>query len=323
MCVCAIEVVFPRTHGEVETEFPETVAGRILVEGIHLGHVVRIEQQITFDAQVIQGGETGGNDAERLAFGEDGVPDEAGVFALAEDLIAALAGVAGSRNRHRTAEQRRRHMMKIFEVANAGNVFGEKIDRHRALQRQIVQIIVDDHCGIAANHVLCQRLMARAAAVHHHPRVRSHAIQDAILDEMPGLVQHAGIGGLSRINLGDVAGGRIVQHGAGMRPDEMQLFQARDIHQTRFGADGHVILGHIFRIGPRRTHAIPILELGSECPMSIGQNRGTPAKCHKTLQSESMYQRHRPSAPVYSGALPGVVGVPSSKGASHSTAASR
>src|ERR1700688_3172324 len=105
-----------------------------------------------------------------------------------------------------------------------------------------------------------------------------------------------------------------------MRPDEMQLFQARHVHQTRFGADGHVILGHIFRVGPRRTHAIPILELRSECPMPIGQNRGTPAKCHKSLQSESM---SAPSAPVYSGAVPGVVGEPSSKGASHSTAAFR
>src|ERR1700694_4788496 len=104
MGVCAIEIVFPRTDGEVEAEFPETVAGRILVEGIHLGHVVRIEQQRAFDPQVIQGGETGRNDAERLAFGEDGVPDEAGVFALAEDLIAALAGIAGSRDRHWTAE---------------------------------------------------------------------------------------------------------------------------------------------------------------------------------------------------------------------------
>ncbi len=181
--------------------------------------------------------------------------------------------------------------MKIFEIANTGNMFREEIDRHRALQRQIVQIIVDDHCGIAADHVFGQGFMARAAAVHHHPRVRPHAIQDAVFDEMSRLVQHAAVGGFSRINLGDVAGGRIIQYGGGMRPDEIQLFQARHIHQTRFGADGHVILGHIFRIGPRRAHAIPILELRSECPMPIGQDRGTPAKCHKCLQSYSMYGR--------------------------------
>ena len=144
-----------------------------------------------------------------------------GILALAEDLVAALAGVAGARDRDRAAEQRGRHVVKILEVANAGHVLGEKIDRDRALQRQIVQVVVDDHRRIAADDVLRQGFMSRAAAVHHHPGVRAGAVQDAVLDEMAGVVQHAGIGGFAGIDLGDVAGGRVIQDGGGMRPDQV------------------------------------------------------------------------------------------------------
>src|ERR1700721_2944507 len=112
----AVEVVLSRADGEVESEFPETVAGRILVERIHLGHVLGIEQQRAFDSEVIESRETGGDDAERLALAEYGVPDEAGILALAEELIAALAGVAGARDGDRPAEQSRRHVMEILQV---------------------------------------------------------------------------------------------------------------------------------------------------------------------------------------------------------------
>ena len=104
---------------------------------------------------------------------EDGVPDESGVLALAEDLIAALAGVAGARDRHGAAEQGRRHVMKVLEVANTRDMLGEKIDGHGSLQRQIVQIIVDDHGGVAADDVLRQGFVPGAAAVHHHPGIGS------------------------------------------------------------------------------------------------------------------------------------------------------
>ena len=40
----AMEVVLSRTDGEVEPEFPEAVARRVFVEGIHLRHVVGIKQ---------------------------------------------------------------------------------------------------------------------------------------------------------------------------------------------------------------------------------------------------------------------------------------
>jgi hypothetical protein len=223
MGVRAVEVVLSRADGEIEPEFPETVAGRIFIEGIHLGHVVGIEQQRAFDSEVIQSRETSGDDAEGLALAQDGVPDQTGVLALAEDFVAAFAGVAGARNRDSAAEQGRRHMMEVLQVANPRDMLGEKIDGHRSLQRQVMQIIVDDHGRVASDHVLRQGLMAGAAAVHHHPGIGSHAIEDAVFDEMAGLVQHAGIGRFPRIDLGHIARRRIVQHGGGMRPDQVQL----------------------------------------------------------------------------------------------------
>ena len=41
-----------------------------------------------------------------------------------------------------------------------------------------------------------------------------------------GVVQHAGIDGLARVDLGDVAGRRIIEDRRGMRPDQVQLLQA-------------------------------------------------------------------------------------------------
>jgi hypothetical protein len=67
--------------------------------------------------------------------------------------------------------------------------------------------------------------MSGAAAVHHHPGIRAHAVQDAIFDEMAGLVQHAGIGRFAGIDLGDVARGRVIQHGEACGPTRCNFFR--------------------------------------------------------------------------------------------------
>lgn len=60
-------------------------------------------------------------------------------------------------------------MMEIFEVADAGDIFGEIIDRDRPLQRQVMQVVVEEHCAIAAGGLLDEFLVAGARAMHQHP----------------------------------------------------------------------------------------------------------------------------------------------------------
>ena len=172
-----------------------------------------------------------------------------------------------------------------------------------------MQVFIDDERGIAADDVGGQGFMTGAAAVYDHPRVGCGAIQNAIFDEVSGLVQHAGIGGFARIDLGHVAGGRVVQHRGGMRPDDVQLLQTRDVHQSGFGADRDVILRHVLRVSPCRAHAVPIFQLRAEGAMPLRQNRVAPTECHVFLQ-RSCKGGLVPGN--YSGAVPGVVGLPSS-----------
>ena len=229
-------------------------------------------------------------------------------------LVAALARITGARNKDRPAEQGGGYMVKIFEVANSGHMLRQEIDRNGSLQRQIVKVVIDDERRIASDHIARQGFVPRTAAVHHHPGIGPGAVQNAILDEVPGFVQHTGVGGFAGIDLGDVARRGIVQNRARMRTDQVQLLEPGNVHQARFRADRNMILRHVLRIRPSGAHAVPILEFGPECPMPIRQCRVAPTKCHGCLLE---------ILKNYSGALPGVVGAPSSKGASHSTTASR
>src|SRR2546430_503221 len=83
-----------------------------------------VERQVALDPHPVERREAGRHNAQRLALGQDRVPDRPGVLALAEDLIAALARVAGTRDRDRPAEQGRRHVMEVLQVADPRNVPG-------------------------------------------------------------------------------------------------------------------------------------------------------------------------------------------------------
>src|SRR5450631_2965554 len=49
MRIGAAKIVLAGAHREIEPEFPQAVARRVALERIHLGHVVRIEQEIALD----------------------------------------------------------------------------------------------------------------------------------------------------------------------------------------------------------------------------------------------------------------------------------
>ena len=121
-----------------------------------------------------------------LALVEDGIPDRAGILAAAENLIAALAGIAGARDHHRQAEQPGLHVMEIGEVANAGHMLCQIVDGHRPLQRKVVQIVVEAQRDVAAHGGALQLLMAGARTMHDHPGIRAGAVEDAVVGEIAG-----------------------------------------------------------------------------------------------------------------------------------------
>src|SRR4029077_6745507 len=126
-------------------------------------------------------------------------------------------------------------------------------------------------------------LVPCTAAVHHHPGVGTGAVEDAVLDEVTCLVQHAGVGALAGVDLGDIARGRLVKDGGGVGSGEVELLEPRHIHEPSFRADGDMIERHVVGIGPRRAHAVPILELRAERAMTISENRCAPTQCHMSL----------------------------------------
>ena len=204
------------------------------------------------------------------------------ILAAHEDLVAALAGVAGARDHDGRAEQGGLHVVEILEVADARHVLGEEIDRQRALQRQIVEVVVEQDGDVAAHGLLDHFLMRRARTVHQHPGIGAGAVDDAVVGEHAALVEHAGIDRLARIDLGHVAGGDVVEHRDGVRADEVDLLEARDVHQAGLGADGDVLGVDVLVVGPGGSHAAPVLEFRTESAMAVGEDRKSPGKRHVT-----------------------------------------
>src|SRR5882724_6731306 len=97
---------------------------------------------------------------------------------------------------------------------------------------------------------------------------------------MSRLVKHAGISELAGIYLGDVARGRLMQDGRGVRAHQIQLLQAGDVHQARLGPNRQVVERDVLRVRPGAPHAVPVLELRAQRAMAISENRGTPTQCH-------------------------------------------
>lgn len=82
--------------------------------------VARKEQQVRFCAQPVQRAELHKMDAHILAAVQDLAPDLDHVLFMAENLIAALAGIAGARDHHRAAEQLGLKDAEISQIADAG-----------------------------------------------------------------------------------------------------------------------------------------------------------------------------------------------------------
>jgi len=177
--------------------------------------------------------------------------------------------------------------MEIPEIPDAGHVFRQVFDRQRPLQGQVMEIVVELHGTVAAGGLLRHFLLARAGAMHEHPCVGSCPIDDAVFREEPTIVQHARVDGFARIDLRHVARGDVVQHGNGVRPHEMDLLEARNVHEPRLRANGDVLVADILGVSPRRAHAIPVFELRSERTMAISERGKSPGERHGVLRRKA------------------------------------
>ena len=155
------------------------------------------------------------------------------------------------------------------------------VHRQRPLQRQVVQIVVKAEADIAPGGGHRQLLMPLAGAMHHGIAVRPHPVDDAVVDELAGVVQHAGIDRLAGRDLFRVTGGGAVDHMAGGMASDVHLFQARHIHQPRLGADRHVFGVRVaLGIGPGGSHPAPVLKIRAKCAVAIRQRREAPGIGH-------------------------------------------
>ncbi|MNZ36740.1 hypothetical protein D3C78_541690 [compost metagenome] len=278
------ELGLGRRHGEVQAQLPEGVAGGLIGEGVHLRVVVGEEQQVALHPQPVQRGEGAGDDAHGLALLQDGVPDQRRIGGLAEDLVAALAGVAGARDHHRAAEQLGLHMVEVRQLADARHVLGEKIHRQRSLQRQVVHVVVEQHRHLAALGRTHQHLVAGAGAVHHHEGVGAGAVDHAVVDELAGLAEDGRVHRLARIQLGNVAAGGVFEQRFGVRADVVDLLQPGHVHQPRAGADRLVGVGQVGGlVGPGRAHAVPVFQLGAQGAVTFAQGGNAPGIGHVVL----------------------------------------
>ena len=51
--------------------------------------------------------------------------------------------------------------------------------------------------------------------------------------------------------------------------DEVNLLQARNVHEARLGADRRVLLDEIVVVGPGGAHATPVLELRAQSAVAV------------------------------------------------------
>ncbi len=134
--------------------------------------------------------------------------------------------------------------------------------------------------------------------MNDHPAVRTHPVDHAIVDELARVVQHGRVDRPARHDLLDVAGGGAVDDVAGRGPGDMDLLEARHVHQPGLGADREVfLLGIALAVGPRRAHPAPVFQIGPQRAVAVGKCGEPPGCRHRILPSlRFLLDRAPPSA---------------------------
>ena len=74
----------------------------------------------------------------------------------------------------------------------------------------------------------------------------------------------------------------------GVRAGDVDLLQARHVHQPGLGADREIFLVGVAGIAPGGAHAAPVLEFRSERLVAVDQGRESPGPGHVGPPSSSL-----------------------------------
>ena len=193
-----------------------------------------------------------------------------------EDLVAALAGIAGPRDQHRPAEERGRSLVEITQRRQVDRgVRVEEAQRRRPLQRDVVQVVVEGDARIPPPGAFLQPLQTGARAMDHEEVVVCEFEDDGVVADAAVVLQDGSVGRAPDRDPAHVAGDDVVCDGGGIAPPQMHLLESRDIEQAGPLPHGVVLVAGVAVVGPRRAHAVPVLEVRAERPMVRGQRRFT------------------------------------------------
>ena len=147
----------------------------------------------------------------------------------------------------------------------------EELDRFGAVQRDIVQIVVEFDVDVLALGRFPKPLHAFAAAVHDHPVAVSLVGDDGIVANGSLLGQDRTVGGLARIDRRHVAGDDVVHNCGRIRTADMHLLQTGNVEKSGSRAHSVMLVTGIGGVTPSHAHAVPIAQIGSQGPVAIGQ----------------------------------------------------
>ena len=177
------------------------------------------------------------------AFAREGVPDFDGIFPGNPDLVAEVAGVAGTRDVHGHAGDFAAGDAKIFQVGDVG--FGDFLEqraRGRALQGQRRHPLGD----IFDIHRHAQGVLAKPAqaGVGGGPAIKifRQAGDGAIVNHLALLIAPAAVDHLADLHFVDIARDHAIDQTGGIFAADDVLVQRRDVYERAGVADGVVLV---------------------------------------------------------------------------------
>ena len=149
----------------------------------------------------------------------------------------------------------------------------EEAHRRRALQRNVVQIVVEGDTHLFALGALVQALQAGAGAVNHQIVVIGEGEDDGVVADAAIVLQHRPVGRPPDRDARHVAGDDVIADGGGVAPAHVNLLEPGHIEEARALPHRVVLVARVGVVAPGRPHAVPVLEVGAERPMVRGQRR--------------------------------------------------
>ena len=113
-----------------------------------------------------------------------------------------------------------------------------------------------------------------------HPFVVTVVGDDGVIADGARLGQNGAVGRHAGFDPAHVATDDVIDDARGIGAAHEHLFQRRHVEQTGCLADRVVFIVGVAVVTPGRTHAVPVFEVRSQCPVTFGQGRGSRRFAH-------------------------------------------